>query len=245
MWKQLLWLIAVLASSPANAQSIEPQLQYRTEAIVTHVEGILRQTQGLMARAGDMLRNNSNSNAAVMQGSLRSYLNEVNGPRALLFVDANGDLALDTTKFPAATLNLRSRDYFSQALTAKHERLVVSAPVTGAQSGVPFVPLSHKVNTVYGDPLGVLVAVVTPDALIPDRPPCAFCFVAIFTDDGALLATSPAQAQIPDNFFTSLKITRDKDGGNANTMLNIYPTKTVWRRVRGFPVVVANSMVTR
>lgn len=245
MRKLLLWAIAVLATMPANAQSIDTQLRDRAEVIAIHAEGVLRQTQGLMVRAGDLLRNNSDSNAAVIQGSLRSYLNEANGPRALLFLDVNGDLALDTTKFPAAKLNLRNRDYFTRALGAQREHLVVSPPVAGAQSGVPFVPLSYKVNTLYGDPLGVLVAVLTPDALIPDRPLCAFCFVAIFTEDGVLLATSPAQAQISETFFKSLKVTPDKDGGGANTMLNVYPTKTVWRRVRGFPVVVANSMVTK
>ena len=241
------WLIVVLgllgqpgiASANANNVSLEENVLL----MATHVENILNQTDALMRRSADLLRNAGGMNDVVIQGSLARYTEQVEAVRALLFINSKGILEFDTTRYPAADLDLSERPYFSTTIALEDDHIRIQTPVLGKQSGVPFVPVTRVLRGVSGSIMGVLVAVMTPDAWLPSERACRLCFYSAFTIGGETIMTAPAQMQIADDFFESLMIV-DGRSGISETHLNTYPARTMWRRLRDYPVVVTSSVVT-
>jgi hypothetical protein len=152
-------------------------------------------------------------------------------------------LRFDTTRHPAANLDLSERSYFTETIELKNDALHIGTPVTGKQSGVPFVPVTKILKSVSGSVMGVFVAVMTPDSWLPAERACRLCFYSAFTTSGKTIMTSPAQMDLAEDYFDSLMI-RDSLSGVVETKLNTYPARTVWRRLRDFPVVVTSSAVT-
>ncbi|WP_139834687.1 hypothetical protein [Thalassospira sp. MCCC 1A03138] len=234
----VMWLPGTASANPASIS-----LEENVLLMATHVENILNQTDGLMRRSADLLRNDGNMNEVVLQGSLKRFTEQVSAVRALLFIDAKGILRFDTTRYPAADLDLSSRDYFSQTIATGSEALNIGTPVTGQQSGVPFIPVTRVLRGVSGKTIGVLVAVMTPDAWLPAERACRLCFYSAFTTDGVAVMTSPAQMELSSGFFDSLMVGNGLSG-ITETKLNTYPARTMWRKLRDYPVVVTSSVVT-
>ncbi|WP_404421750.1 hypothetical protein [Thalassospira australica] len=241
------WLVILLglfwAPGQAAADTSNISLEENVLLMATHVENILNQTDGLMRRSADLLRNDGSMNEVVLQGSLKRFTEQVSAVRALLFIDAKGILRFDTTRHPAADLDLSDRDYFSQAIAADSDDIRIGTPVTGQQSGVPFIPVTRLLHGVSGSIMGVLVAVMTPDAWLPVERACRLCFYSAFTTDGVTVMTSPAQMELAPDFFNSLMIANGLSG-ITETKLNAYPARTMWRKLRDYPVVVTSSVVT-
>ncbi|OSQ49655.1 hypothetical protein [Thalassospira alkalitolerans] len=234
-----LWLVPAQASAEPTGISLEENVLL----MATHVENILNQTDGLMRRSADLLRNDGTMNAVVLQGSLKRFTEQVSAVRALLFIDAKGILRFDTTRHPAANLDLSDRSYFSETIVAGNDGIRIGVPVLGQQSGVPFIPVTRLLRGVSGTTMGVLVAVMTPDAWLPAERACRLCFYSAFTTDGTAVMTSPAQMELDPDFFESLMV-RDSLSGVTETKLNTYPARTMWRKLRDYPVVVTSSVVT-
>ncbi|MBO6805529.1 hypothetical protein [Thalassospira sp.] len=241
------WLIVILgllgAPGGAFANANNVSLEENVLLMATHVESILNQTDGLMRRSADLLRNAGGMNDVVIQGSLSSYTEQVEAVRALLFINAKGILTFDTTRHPAPDLDLSERSYFNETINLEDDRIHIGTPVLGKQSGVPFVPVTRVLRGVSGSVMGVLVAVMTPDAWLPAERACRLCFYSAFTTTGQTIMTAPAQMQLADDFFESLMIV-DGRSGISETRLNTYPARTMWRRLRDYPVVVTSSVVT-
>ena len=91
------WLIVILgllgAPGGAFANANNVSLEENVLLMATHVESILNQTDGLMRRSADLLRNAGGMNDVVIQGSLSSYTEQVEAVRALLFINAKGRIA--------------------------------------------------------------------------------------------------------------------------------------------------------
>lgn len=225
----------------ANADNI--MLEENVLLMANHVERILHQTASLMRRSGDLLRNDGGMNDVVLQSTLTGFTDQVSAVRALLFIDPNGILRLDTTRHPAAHLDLSKRRYFTDTINLDNSNLHIAEQVWGKQSGLPFIPVTSQLRDQSGSLMGVFVAVMTPETWLPSEQSCHLCFYSAFTTSGQTIMTAPAQIELADDFFETLFI-QDDLSGLAVTRLNTYPAQTMWRRLRYFPVVVTSSVVT-
>src|SRR5690606_40325106 len=61
-----------------------------------------------------------------------------------------------------------------------------------------------------------------------------------FTTDGVTVMTSPAQMELAPDFFDSLMVANGLSG-ITETRLNAYPARTMWRKLRDYPVVVTRD----
>ncbi|MFC4236267.1 hypothetical protein ACFOY8_13705 [Thalassospira xianhensis] len=235
-----------LSISDVGAEERASALALENSAItlVSNIDGVLHQAEGVLRRSADLLRDRRGMSEIVVQATLAKYADDASGVRAILFIDDKGILQIDSTRYPADKLNLSDRDYFIDALGHHTDQVRVGAPVTGQQSGVPFLPVTTKVASSNGNVMGVLIAVMTPDVLVSLSKTCEFCFISVFTQDGSPLITVPSQIVLPSDFFEHLGVT-DELTGTAETRLKTYPAQTVWRKSTEFPIIVTSSFVTR
>lgn len=71
------WLVVLMGlmgfSGTVHANADNVSLEENVLLMATHVENILNQTDGLMRRSSDLLRNDGGMNDVVIQGSLSRY----------------------------------------------------------------------------------------------------------------------------------------------------------------------------
>lgn len=233
-------LCFLMLAGPAMGGTVS--LEQKATSMAKFLEAKLRNAELLLKRSGDLVKQGANVSPVIAQATLEDYTQDVEGVRALLYVNAAGQLKLDSTRYPAPNINLATRHYFKLAMLQAPETMIVGRRIVGKQSGVPFIPLAMKVGKYTGEEKGVVVAVVTPESFTSGVKQCQYCFTAIFSEDGGLLYSNPGDMKFDPFFFASLNVKRDLRGV-GETRLRSYASMTAWERVRGYPIIVTVTEV--
>lgn len=241
----LIFLSVVLGGSIAHADDHAAPQEVESSALqlANNVDAVLYQADEALRRAISLLSDPRGMTEVILHGTLKRYAEDSPSVRAILFVDSKGILRVDSTAYPAVRLDLSDRQYFEAVYSEEEDNLYVGGQVVGTQSGVPFIPIARKVRNANGFVAGVVIAVITPEALLAQAPSCTYCFLSVFTDKGELMVSVPASIRLPDDFFGSLGVS-DSQTGSASTMLTAYPARTVWRKSVSYPIIAASSYVT-
>lgn len=171
-------------------------------------------------------------NARVIHEEFRDIAERLPGVRAIIAIDKNGKLIVDSYTHPAPVLNLSDRDYFKAAQIRLG--LYIGTTKKGRTSGIPFLPVAKQVGDY------VLAAIVSPHMLIHEEGRCFDCVSALVREDGSVIASFPPAADIPDQVL-SLPLINKSLEGNSTTMFSKTQSIIAWRRSDLYPIIVLGA----
>lgn len=149
--------------------------------------------------------------------------------RSLLVIEDTGILLHDSTSYPVVNLDLSDRGYFLSTLRSARLDLQINEVVIGRASRMPFIPITARVETSYGR--RIVVAVVTPDALIPLQHRCSSCSISLLNSSGAVLASSPAGYAPPLDLLRRVQSGQEMRPYNLRT--GMAPSISDWKSIQG------------
>ncbi|MEH6728730.1 MAG: hypothetical protein V7703_21505 [Hyphomicrobiales bacterium] len=203
------------------SELILTRVELKGRLLAKQVDSHLKQNDLAMMAVGDFLSANPDISPAIAQSRMRRYVRAAAGLRAILAVNANGELAHDSYSLPGLGLDLEDRLYLQDALKLENSDLQISAPVIGRKTGLPFIPITRSLFNVENKPTGVIVGILGPETLLPDDSDCASCISAVLTTDLDILVSRPTGLQFSDDLLnhiqeslsaTGLKLVEKKGG---------------------------------
>lgn len=169
-----------------------------------HVEKSIEAIDLAMLDASDFLERNPDKNELILHDTLSKYVKRTPGLRAIIVMDKNGRLKIDSFTYPARSLDLKDREYVKQSLSAKDRTLYIGQPVIGRSSGAAFIPFSRPLLDTDGNPTGVIASILSPGFLINQENVCPQCLVGVF-QHGHTLATYPSNTTYPSEYLTQIE----------------------------------------
>lgn len=143
-----------------------------------------------------------------------------------LIIAANGDIVNTTRVWPPSPINVADLEWFRKAMEPQATTLSLSATAIGRASGRPRFYVSRKVVAETGDLLGVIAVGLEAEffanfysriALGPDS------WLALFRNDGALLATSLPDQPLGKRFDNTLPYRMIESGQAGKAVLTKGP----------------------
>lgn len=193
-----LFICAVLLMS--NAQASDELTTY-ANLQKSHVQENISAIQGAIQKANEILRDGQQREEKALHDALGQIVQHTVGLRAIIYINKDGILAVDSFTYPARQISLADREYVKAVAGASNSDLYIGQPVQGRSSGVSFIPLSQSVAQENGAPLGVVAGIVTPDALIRQDILCTHCFMGIFKTGGTKLVSYPSSTRYGESFL--------------------------------------------
>lgn len=167
----------------------------------SHVQDNINAIEGAIQRARHILLEDATRSEQALHSELEQIVQHTAGLRAIIYVDKEGTLNVDSFTYPARRINLSDREYVKAVAGKTTPDLYIGQPVQGRSSGVSFIPLSLSVMLDNGQSRGVVAGIVTPDALIRQDILCTHCFMGIFTTDGTKLVSYPSSTRYGPRFL--------------------------------------------
>jgi PAS domain S-box-containing protein len=125
---------------------------------------------------------------------------------ALLILDADGNLQIDSDDQTTRTLNLSDRDYFKIHRDDPNYGLFIGGPLQGRDTGRWFIPISRRAASESGKFIGTIVAIVAPEHFQASFDGLNIGNggdVGLYLTDGTLLVHSPLDADLVGKSFAS------------------------------------------
>lgn len=239
--------LLIMIFLPTNALA-ETQKEIVLTTLYTHMNKVLEKAELAIVAAADFLsQTHADSKGVVLEATLQNYVELSDGMRAMLVADSDGNIILDTynkvafqvTASPPA-VNVSERDYFIEARLIR--KVQVSRLVRGKTSGVPFMPMTKAVY-LDGRLKYVVIAILSPDRLLhPSIRDGEYSGAAIFDEDGNLYVSFPSDTDIPENFFTSLRVGQILSR-QSEVPFNDNVADTVWSQTNKFGLFVVYSEI--
>lgn len=164
----------------------------------------------------------------LVHSELKRLATGVPGARAILVIEANGELLHDSYKYPVSPLDLSDRTYFKEAIA--RSELVIGKTVVGRTSGAAFVPLVKRLGAL------TFVVVTSPFALVDLQSECADCWSLALQSDGSIVTMFPPEARVSSHL---IKIAIDAKATKGSRVVR-YEDSVVaiaWRKSPDFPFV--------
>ncbi|WP_417793513.1 hypothetical protein [Terasakiella pusilla] len=193
-----LFICAVILTTNAHASD---ELTTYANLQKSHVQDNISAIKGAIQKANGLLRDAQARDEKDVHDDLQQIVQNTAGLRAIIYIDKDGILTVDSFTYPARRINLTDREYVKAVADASHTDLYIGQPVQGRSSGVSFIPLSQRVTGENGEPLGVVAGIVTPDALIRQDILCTHCFMGIFSTGGTKLVSYPSSTRYGPTFL--------------------------------------------
>ncbi|MCW2243026.1 sensor histidine kinase [Azospirillum canadense] len=171
--------------------------------------------------------------------------------RAILFINADGQLLHDSDTPQPANLNLSDRDYFIAQKERRTTGTYVGLPVRGRTSGTWFVSMSRRFETPDGRFAGVIVAIVEPIAFRRFYETLRLghdAIVTLFHADGQILARHPGhdanigRSALNNPLFTTYLRSAAEGTREYRAPGEEQPRVLSYRRSADFPIVVDVSV---
>ena len=179
---------------------------------------------------------------------LRSRVEAMPQLRSMFILDANGKVASSALSYPGPNLLLKDRDYF---LIHKHQPnhgLYVSKPATNRVDGKRTIFFSQRIENSKGEFFGVIAAsldiayieglydAVHLDSVDP---------IALFLDDGTLIASSPRKVPHKENLVLPIQEKGERTKARYRSVRTEGEDSgiTIYRDIGGYPMIlgVGNS----
>ena len=202
-------------------------IEARAYALNERVEGIMGEARVALFSAGDHLARGMEEGEAIAHAYFKRQVLLTRGLRAILGLNAEGFIVVDSYSSPPPKVNLKKRNYFVDAQKPLSE-FTVHNSVVGKTSGVPFIPVAMPRLTLTGRFLGVVVGIMHPDRLLGRMFPCRDCVMSVVRlgEDAQSIVSRPAQLIVPATLVAEIAESSNISG--------------VWRRKFGtFPMIVA------
>lgn len=194
----------------------------------SHVHDHITAIEGAIQKASELLRDGQAREEKDLHEALGQIVENTAGLRAIIYINKDGILSVDSFSYPARKISLADREYVKAVANSATTDLYIGHPVQGRSSGVSFIPLARSVVLENKDTLGVVAGIVTPDALIRQDILCTHCFMGIFKKDGTKLVSYPSSTRYGPTFLTDTAPHAGKDAfkhqfGNQS-VLSMYKT---------------------
>jgi diguanylate cyclase (GGDEF)-like protein len=147
---------AALQGASSEARNLMIAFREEIASILHEVEGETQLLEQRMRRDGNSfdLYTWGKDSALISPGTARAVI-----------VNPDGMLRSATADAHPGPINLSDRDYFRVHLDGKFHGLYIGQPIVGRILGVPVLPISRRVDATDGTFLGVIVILISPDAL--------------------------------------------------------------------------------
>lgn len=233
------------AMGPARAvEADEPEVrpEERAQLLRTHVQGLMKQVELVMMAVSDLVERKADIEEIVVHGALKRYTKRVKGLRAVIVTDGKGLLKFDSFSYPAPKLDLSDRTYIKAAKVAIERGMMVTKPVTGRTSGLPFIPVVNPVFDASDALIAVVVGILVPDAVIPKDMVCARCFASVFDERETLVARHPTavDTEVVNTMMAGVVEAFDATGTLSGQARELY-AHTAWSRLDEFKLFVTYS----
>lgn len=182
-----------------NAQASDELTTY-ANLQQSHVRENISAIEGAIQKANEIVREGQLREEKALHDDLGQIVQNTAGLRAIIYINKDGILSVDSFTYPARQISLADREYVKAVAGVSDSDLYIGQPVQGRSSGVSFIPLSQSVKQESGEPLGVVAGIVTPDALIRQDILCTHCFMGIFTKEGTKLVSYPSSTRYGSSF---------------------------------------------
>ena len=176
---------------------------------------------------------------------LRSRVEAMPQLRSMFIVDVEGDVASSALSHPAPKFSVKDRDYFMAPRDRPQLDLYVSAPLVNRVDGQRTLFVSRRIRNANGEFGGVVVAslsIAHVEALFESIKLDSISPIALYLDDGALIARAPPEAS---PIVRKVSLPALERGAKDRLAFKTVRTEgedagiTTYRRVSGFPLVLA------
>lgn len=227
-------VIASLLSSSLYSFSAQ-QTDGRTAVkfLAAHAEAKLVQADLVLRQGADFWAGNPDMWMLTGHSGFRRISTGVPGLRSILAISSDGLLRFDSYNITLFKADLSGRKYFKRAMLAKPGEIVLADPVVGKQSGQRFFPVSRAVLNEAGKPIGVVMASMQPEFLLPDVPLCPWCGIAIVLND-KILSSYPVRASLPPEVAEAVK--GGGDYGQKNLAISGMNIQMHWLKSDKYPI---------
>lgn len=204
-----------------------------------HVQDNIGAIEAAIQRANEILRDGQTRDEKALHDDLAQIVQNTAGLRAIIYINKDGFLTVDSFTYPARKINLTDREYVKAVADKTHSDLYIGQPVQGRSSGVSFIPLSQGVIQDNGDSLGIVAGIVTPDALIRQDILCTHCFMGIFKTGGTKLVSYPSSTRYGPTFLTDAA--PHADGAAFKHQFGNQSVLSMYKTINGFDLHIIMS----
>lgn len=172
----------------------------------------------------------------------------------ILVARDNGDLAASSLELPSARRNFADREYFTTHFTGRNDPLYLGPLMSGATTGLSFIPISRRTDDDDGRLLAVVAAAIDPasltDLLVDQRLPAGYS-LRLFRRSGELLACLPDSADCHDRDWPETSLFKSLLGAapvgtfRSGAFFGDRPGAGAYASSNRYPVVVAATVDER
>jgi len=235
----LIFLFIVLGncSSLYSQEFKESEIRAHTRVLDIHASSILTETRATLRGLSNIITR------TVLDGKeghklFNDTVKDLTGARAILFIDANGALEIDSFSYPFFPRILSDREYFSAAIKLEDGEVFIGEQKKGRSSGIPFVPVSMPVRK-DGKLRGVLTAIITPPLLLAYQDPfaCLYCLSIILDLEGNTITKYPENFELPSEVTDQMKFDNKPAQGIETVKIGELNARIFWIRNKEFPII--------
>ena len=213
------------------------EIRIQARLLNVYSEAVLDRTKiGLISLSNILQRSNlSQKEGHELFGQL---VKELDGIRAIIFIQSDGKLLYDSFSYPTPDVNLKERKYFIETMASSTDRLLIGKQIKGKTSSIPFLPVTMRVNK-DNQFFGVLTAIVTPSVLVSSGSPqhCLHC-ISLLTDlEGNIIADHPSGLEITEELKKKLHATSQPVKGTEVIDIGKIKARIYWIRNEEFPYI--------
>ncbi len=187
-----------MASPAAGNEELERYASFQAH----QAETVLKAADLALLEAADFVERKPDAKEFEKHSIFRTYVEKTRSLRAVILTDKEGNLKVDSFKFPRHEMNLADRAYVKNSLGSKDRSLYIGKPILGRSSGLSFIPLSRAILDINKNVQGTITGILSPEALIRQDMICGHCFVGVFNKDNELLVSYPSDVSYPADFST-------------------------------------------
>jgi len=221
----------------ANSEFSDGEIRAHTRVLDVHASSILIETRATLRGLSNTITRAELSDKEAHE-LFNTTVKQLKGARAILYIDAKGNLQVDSFSYPFFPRNLSDREYFKAAQDLADGQIYVGEQKVGRNSGIPFVPLSMAVQG-DGEFKGVLTAIITPPLFLAYQDPfsCLYCLSMILDLQGKPIAKYPINLELPEKVLDMLKFDDKPAQGIETVKIGSLKARIYWIRNTEFPII--------
>lgn len=239
------------ASRRHALEDAEATLRVATDVVLARAEQLLDTYDRVMAGIGEVvsLRGNTIATSDLYLHRLLVRSHRITpGLRWLFVLREDGQLADNSTSFPAPRLDLSDREYYRIQVANWERNFYIGPAIAGRTDQVLFIPLSRRIVNDGSRFIGVVAAGIDPDELVhllSDQALPAGFTLRLLLRNGRSLACLPAKESCLDDdwhaapLFLSLLPRAPRNEHHHIQLFDELPGPAAYASSDTYPVVVA------